>query len=106
MEYKTRHHAQKKGEASTTRTDGLYDLYDLFPLLYSTTVHDLDLPGRADRYIPDLYNLYDLYDLYDLAHVSGWEPQKLHDLGHVSWVGSVLYRSCTTYHNGRLGSSR
>ena len=22
-------------------------------------------------------------------------------LGHVSRVGSVLYRSCTTYHNGR-----
>ena len=28
----------------------------------------------------------------------------LSDLRHVSWVGSVLYRSCTKYHNGRLGS--
>ena len=28
----------------------------------------------------------------------------LDDLEHVSWVGSVLYRSCTTFHNGRLGS--
>ena len=55
----------------------------------------------ADRYIPDLY---DLYDLYDLAHVAGWEPYNLHDLGHVSWVGSVLYRSCTTSHIGRLRS--
>ena len=26
----------------------------------------------------------------------------LHDLrGHISWVGSVLYRSCTTSHNGK-----
>ena len=29
-------------------------------------------------------------DLYDLAHVAGWEPCNLHDLGQVSWVGSVL----------------
>ena len=53
------------------------------------------------RYIPDLY---DLYDLYDLAHVAGWEPHNLNDLGRVSWAGSVLYRSCTAYYNGRLGS--
>ena len=32
-----------------------------------------------------------------------WEPYNLHDPGHVSWVGSVLYRSCTTSQN-RLGS--
>ena len=25
-------------------------------------------------------------------------------MAHVSWVRSVLHRSCTTYHNGRLGS--
>ena len=57
------------------------------------------------RYIPDLCDLYDLYDLYDLAHhVVGREPYNLHDLGHVSWVGSVLHRSCTTSRNGRLGS--
>ena len=31
----------------------------------------------------------DLYDLYDLAHVAGWEPCNLHDLGLVSWVGPV-----------------
>ena len=55
-----------------------------------TTVHDLDLPGRTDRSIPDLYDLYDLYDPYDLAHVAGWEPFSLHGLGHVSWDGSVL----------------
>ena len=52
---------------------------------------------RQRRYV-------DLYDLYDLARVAGWEPYYLHDPGHVSWVGSVLNRSCTTYHNGRLGS--
>ena len=35
------------------------------------------------RYIPDLY---------DLALVAGWEElNTLHDLGHVYWVGSVLY---------------
>ena len=62
---------------------------------YSSTVHDLDLPRKADRLI---------HDLYDLAHVAGWEPFNLHDLAHVSWVGSVSHRSCTTSHNGRLGS--
>ena len=29
----------------------------------------------------------------DLAHAAGWEPYILHDLTHVSWVRSVLYRS-------------
>ena len=48
--------------------------------------------------------LYDLYDLYDLAHVAGWELCTLHDPAHVSWVGSVLRRSCSTSQNGRLGS--
>ena len=77
---------------------------------YSTTVHDLDLPGRADIFpilhdLHDLYYLYDLYDLYDIAHVAGWDPYSLlHDLAHISWVGSVLYRCpCTASHNGRLG---
>ena len=27
----------------------------------------------------------------------------MHDPGHVSWVGCVLYGSCATAHNGRLG---
>ena len=58
------------------------------------------------RYIPDLYDLYDPYDLYELAHVAGWEPHNLHDLGHGYWVGSVLHRSCTTFHNGRWGARR
>ena len=68
----------------------------------STTVHYLDLTGSADS-----LDLCDLYDLYDLAHVSGWESyNNLHDLGHVSWVGSVLkaWRSCTAFQHGRLGS--
>ena len=42
--------------------------------------------------------------LYDLAHVTGCEPYNLYDLAHVSWVVSVLYRSCTAPQNGRLGS--
>ena len=49
-------------------------------------------------------DLYDLYDLYDLAHVAGWEPYHLHNLPHDSWVGSTLYRSCTAYDDGKLGS--
>ena len=57
---------------------------------------------RQGRYVRDLY---DLYDLYDLAHVAGWEPHNLHDLGayFLGWV-SVLHRSCRISHNGRLGS--
>ena len=67
--------------------------------------HDLDISGQMDIYIPDLYDLYDLYALCDLAHhVAGLEPYDLYDLAHVSWVGSVRYRSCTTPHNGGLGS--
>ena len=33
---------------------------------------------------------------------AGWELQSLHDLGHASWVGPVLYRSCTTSPEGRI----
>ena len=32
---------------------------------------------------------------YDTAHAAEWEPYNLHDLGHLSWVWSVLHRSCT-----------
>ena len=53
---------------------------------------DLDLSGQ----IVDA-------DVYELAHDAGWESCSLHDLGHASWVGSVLHRTCTS-HNGRLGS--
>ena len=54
--------------------------------------------------IDELYDLYARYDLYDLAHVAGWEPYNLPDLGQDSWVGSVIYRSCVTSHSGRSGS--
>ena len=54
--------------------------------------------------IHDMYDLYNLYDLYDLAHVAGWEPYNQHDLGHVHWVESVPYRSCTSIsQNGGFG---
>ena len=75
----------KKG--TTPRTDDLYDLYHLFPL------HNLDLSGQ-------LYS----WCVWSIAHVAAWEPYNLHDLGQVSWDGSVLYRSCTASRNGRLGS--
>ena len=61
-------------------------------------VHDLNLSGN--RNAPDLD---DLDDLDDLAHVAGWEPHVLHDVGHVSLVGPVLHKSCTASHIGRLG---
>ena len=39
------------------------------------------------------------------AHVASWQPCSMHDLGHVSRVGSVLlYKSRAVSHNGRLGS--
>ena len=61
----------------------------------------LDVLNISLQIDPDLY---DLCDLYDLAHVVAWEQYNLLDLGQISWVGSVLSRSCTTYRNGRLGS--
>ena len=71
----------------------------------SPTLTASSTSARQGRYVPDLYDLYDLYDLHDLAHVAGWELCNLHHLPYVSWVGSVLDRPCTTYHNGRLGST-
>ena len=56
--------------------------------------HDLDTSFQG-RYC---------HDLYDPARVAGWERYNLHDLGHVSWGGSVLYRSYAAPHNGSLGS--
>ena len=49
----------------------------------------------------DLHDLYDLCDLYDLAQLAGREPYNLRDLEHVSWIGSVLHKSCATSHDGR-----
>ena len=37
-----------------------------------------------------------------IAHVAGWEPYNLHDLGHVFLGRSVLHRSCTTSQDGRI----
>ena len=54
----------------------------------------------ADRFLTCV-----IYSSSVVAHVAGWKPCNPHDLGHISWVGSVLYRSCTTSHNGRLGST-
>ena len=42
--------------------------------------------------------------LYHLANVARRDTYNQHDLTHVSWVWSVLHRSCTTSRNGRLGS--
>ena len=57
----------------TPRVD---DLYDLFPLRYSS----LSRSARKGRSIPDLY---------DLAHVARWHPCSRHDPAHV--YGLDLY---------------
>ena len=41
----------------------------------------------------------DLYDLKFVSIFAWWEPYILHD---VSWVGSVLYRSCAECHTDKL----
>ena len=30
--------------------------------------------------------------MYGLDHVARWEPYSVHDLAHVSWIGSVMFR--------------
>ena len=53
--------------------------------------------ARHGRYVPALY---------DLARGAGWEPYNLPDLvADVSCVWQVLYGSCTTSHDGRIGST-
>ena len=56
------------------------------PMRYSIFVHHITTFG------PYYYGP----PYYDLAHVAGWEPYSLPGAGHVSWVGSVLYRSSCT----------
>ena len=62
---------------------------------YSSTVHDLDLSRQA----------YVFPISCDPSHVAGCEPYNLHHLEHGSFVGSVPYRSCTTSHNSRRGTT-
>ena len=38
----------------------------------------------------------DILVICDLAHVAGWGPYYLHDVVQVSWVGPVIYGSCTS----------
>ena len=56
-----------------------------------TTVHDLDLSGQ-------------MHSWSEGSHVVGWEPYYPHAPVHLSWVGSVLDRSCTTFRNVTSGS--
>ena len=65
----------------TPPTDYLYDLYDLCDLCDLFPHHDVDVSRPIDL----------LPVLYDLTH----------DVAHVSWVGFVLFNSCTTSHNGK-----
>ena len=81
--------AQSGSNMSITRTDDRF------------LIHGLDLPGRVGIFPI----LYDLPCVIYVAHVAGWKQYDLHDLAHsISWVGSVLYRSCTTSHSGRWGT--
>ena len=70
-------------------------------------IYTRDRSDRDNRFSSDhiFFRADDLYDLYDLARVAGWEPYDLHDLGHVSLVGSALYISRASYHSGSLGST-
>ena len=41
--------------------------------------------------------MYDVYDLYDVAHVAGWDPYHVHDLGHVSEGLDIYYTHPAQY---------
>ena len=71
-------------DACTPRTDDLYDLYDLFPL-------QLMIQVFQGIYIFLICMICMICMIYLMSQ------------DRFSWVGSVLYRSCTTSHNGRLG---
>ena len=81
-----------------------------FPILLILAVDRYYAPDRSSlpsscRYICQGKSVPHLYDLYDLADFAEWESYSLHDLGRVSWVGSVPYRSCTASRNGDLGTT-
>ena len=76
--------------SDTSSTDGSStDHVQIIP-----TVHDLDPSRQIDR----LFAISCF--LSTVAHAAGWDPYCLRHLTHVSWVGSVLCRSCATSHNG------
>ena len=78
----------------TSRTDDLYDLYDVYDLYDLFQLHDVDLSRKVHS-----------RSRYSLAQIAGWEdPYILQVLPHVSWVGCVICRSCTTSHNGTWGT--
>lgn len=64
---------------------------------YITSPHlnYLDFSGKVYRFL--ICRIY-------VARFGGWEPYNLHDLAHVSWVESVLYRSRQSSQNCGLGS--
>ena len=58
---------------------------------HQSPLNDLDLPCTTDRLLTCMIQV----------NAAGWEPYNMHGLAHVSWVGSVLCRSCTASHNAR-----
>ena len=61
---------------------------------YRSLLCDLNLVGEDGLLV---------YCMRSSACFSRWEPYNLHDVTHVSWIGSVPCRSCTASHSGRLG---
>ena len=96
----------------TFRTSDRWSVWSVWSI--PTTVHDLDLSGQVDVWsvwsIPttvhdlDLSGQTDSWSVWSSSNVAAWEPYNLQYLAHVSWVGLVLCRSCTTSHNGRWGT--
>lgn len=78
-----------------------YILFRL-PFVSSRRSQPLSYTHRSPLDVVDISG--QVLDLYDVAHVTRWEPHNLHSFARVSWVGSVITRSCRTSHFGRLGS--
>ena len=78
---------------------------DISGQIYSWSVWAIDQRARRTPYnLHDLASIFAGLGLYciDPARIGRRAPYHLHT--HVFWVGSVLHRSSTTHHNGRLGS--
>ena len=61
--------SSKLGQGFTSRTDDLYDLYDLF------SFHDLDMPGRADI-ICDIYIYITRFPSGKLELIGEWRKNE------------------------------
>lgn len=83
-------HSLMETESATRWTTHRSDRWN-----HRSPLDDLDVPRKI--ILAKLYR-------YDLAHFAGQEPYAYSSWANIClrWVGSVLYRSRTTAHNGRL----